>query len=130
MRRKKTIKLASKPTYQGYSHAFKMAIIERIELGQLSINQAAKEYDCSRSAVQKWVKKYANLDRKLRNLKGKSPQQEIAELKKQLKKEQRKLAVWEATMEIVEDMYDIDVKKKLLTKYQRQVLKGLYKESE
>jgi len=49
MRRKKTIILTSKPTYQGYSHGFKMAIIERIENGQLSISQAAKEYDCSRS---------------------------------------------------------------------------------
>jgi len=130
MRRKKTITLTSKPTYQGYSHGFKMAVIERIENGQLSISQAAKEYDCSRSAVQKWVKKYANLERKLRSLKGKSPQQEIADLKKKLKQEQRKVIVWEAAMEIVEEMYDIDVKKKLLTKYQRQVIKDLYKESE
>lgn len=130
MRRKKTITLASKPTYQGYSHAFKMAIIERIENGQLSINQAAREYDCSRSAVQKWVRKYANLERKLRDLKGKSPQQEIAELKKKLKQEQRKNQVWEAAMDIVEEMYDIDVKKKLLNKYQRNVLRNLYKESE
>jgi len=44
MRRTNKITLASKPTYNGYSHAFKMAIIERIENGQLSINQAAKEY--------------------------------------------------------------------------------------
>jgi len=130
MRRTNKITLASKPTYNGYSHAFKMAIIERIENGQLSINQAAKEYDCSRSAVQKWVKKYANLERKLRNLKGKSPQQEIADLKKKLKQEQRKVIVFEAAMEIIEEMYDVDVKKKLLSDYQRKVLKDLYKDSE
>lgn len=130
MRRKKNITLASKPTYQGYSHAFKMAIIDRIENGQLSINQAAKEYDCSRSAIQKWVKKYANLDRKLRNLKGKSPQQEIAELKKQLKQAQTSNMIWEATMEIIEDTYDVNVKKKFLSKYQRSVLKGIEKSSE
>ena len=41
MRKKKTITLSSKPTYQGYSHGLKLAIIERIENGQLSINQAA-----------------------------------------------------------------------------------------
>jgi hypothetical protein len=62
MERKKTITLASKPTYQGYSYGFKVAIVERIENGQLSINQAAKEYDVSRSGIQKWVKKYGNLD--------------------------------------------------------------------
>ena len=37
--------LATKRTYQGYSHALKMAIVERVENGQLSRNQAAKEYD-------------------------------------------------------------------------------------
>lgn len=130
MRSKKKITVASKPTYQGYSHAFKMAIIERIENGQISISQAAKEYDCSRSAIRKWVKKYANLERKLRDLKGKSPQQEIADLKKKLKQEQRKNLVWETAMDMVEQMYDIDVKKKLLNKYQRNVLKNLYKDSE
>lgn len=65
MRKKKTITLNSKPTYQGYSYGFKVAIIERIENGQLSINQAAKEYDVSKSGIRKWVKKYGNLDRKL-----------------------------------------------------------------
>jgi len=45
MRKKKSITLSSKPTYQGYSHGFKIAIIESIENGQLSIRQAAKEYD-------------------------------------------------------------------------------------
>lgn len=130
MRSKKKIILANKPTYQGYSHAFKMAIIERIENGQLSINQAALEYDCSRGAIQKWVKKYANLDRKLRNLKGKSPQQEIAELKKQLKQAQTSNMIWETTMEIIEESYGVDVKKKFLTKYQRSVLKNIKKSSE
>ena len=48
MRKKKTITLTSKPTYQGYSHAFKMAIVERVENGQVSMNQAAKEYDVCR----------------------------------------------------------------------------------
>ena len=68
MRKKKTITLASKPTYQGYSHAFKMAIVERVENGQVSMNQAAKEYDVCRESIQKWLKKYGNLDKKLRNM--------------------------------------------------------------
>ena len=55
MRKKKSITLSSKPTYQGYSHGFKLAIIERIENGQLSIRQAAKEYDVSSSGIRKWM---------------------------------------------------------------------------
>jgi len=59
---KKTITLATQPTYQGYTNAFKIAIVERVEQGQISINQAAKEYDVSRSEIQKWIKKYGNWD--------------------------------------------------------------------
>ena len=84
MKKPKKITLASKPTYQGYSYAFKVAIVDRVEQGHLSINQAAKEFDVSRSAIQKWVRKYGNLDKKLRELGGKLPKQEIAELKKKL----------------------------------------------
>ena len=130
MRSKKEITLANKPTYQGYSHAFKMAIIERIENGQLSINQAANEYDCSRGAVQKWVKKYANLDRKLRNMQGKSPKQKIAELEKKLKEAEKKVLIWETAMDIIEEEFHVDVKKKYLTKYQRHVLRSMDKKSE
>jgi len=64
MKAKKTITLASKPTYQGYPYAFKIAIVHRVEQGQISINQAAKEYDVSRSGIGlrnmvTWIK---NLD--------------------------------------------------------------------
>ena len=56
MKGKKTITQATKkPTYQGYSYAFKIAIVERVELGQISINQASKEYEVSRSGIQKWI---------------------------------------------------------------------------
>lgn len=127
MRDKKTITLASKPTYQGYSYAFKVAIVERVENGQLSINQAAKEYDVSRSSVQKWIKKYGNLDRKLRSMKGKSPQQQIKELKKKLQEAQKKNIILEATIEILEDDFQIDAKKKYLNAYQKSVLRKLNK---
>ena len=94
MRKKKTITLATKPTYQGYSHAFKMAIVERVENGQLSRNQAAKEYDVCRGSIHKWVKKYGNLDKKLRNMGGKSPEQKIKELQKQLTEQKKLVRFW------------------------------------
>ena len=130
MERKTTITLASKPTYQGYSYGFKVAIVERIENGQLSINQAAKEYDVSRSGIQKWIKKYGNLDKKLRSMGGKSPQHEIAELRKKLKEAETRALIWEATVELLEEDFKIDAKKKYLSEYQKSVLKKLNKESE
>lgn len=129
MRKKKTVTLASKPTYQGYSYGFKIAIIERIENGQLSANQAAKEYGCSRAAIHKWKKKYANLDKKLRSMGGKSPQQEINELKKKLRQAENKVHIWELAMEIIEEDYGIDVKKKYLTNYQKKVLRDIKNQS-
>ena len=129
MRKKKNITLANKPTYQGYSYAFKVAIVERIENGQLSRNQAAKEYDCSRGAIQKWVKKYGNLDKKIRSMGGKSPEQKIKELKKELTEQKKITRFWEAAMEIIEDEYGVDVKKKYLTDYQRAELRKIEKRS-
>jgi len=125
MKKKKTIKVASKPTYQGYSYGFKVAIVERVENGQMSINQAAKEYDVSRSGIQKWIKKYGNLDKKLRGMGGKSPQQTIDDLRKQLREAQQKVSIWESAMEIIEEDYGIDVKKKYLNSYQKRVLKRI-----
>ena len=130
MRKKKSITLSSKPTYQGYSHGFKLAIIERIENGQLSINQAAIEYDVHNSSIRKWIKKYGNLDRKLRTMQGKSPKQKIAELEKKLKVAEKKVLIWETAMDIIQEEFHVDVKKKYLTKYQRHVLRSMDKESE
>jgi hypothetical protein len=36
MKKKKKITLATKPTYQGYSYGFKVAIVEQIEICQPS----------------------------------------------------------------------------------------------
>lgn len=127
MNKKKIIKVASKPTYQGYSYAFKVAIVERVEQGQISINQAAKEYQVSRSGIQKWIKKYGNLDRKLRIMQGKSPHQRIEELKKKLEDAETRALIWEMTVELLEEDFKIDAKKKYLTEYQKRLLREMKK---
>ena len=129
MRKKKTITLANKPTYQGYSYGFKVAIVERIENGQLSQNQAAREYDVSRGSIQKWMQKYGNLDKKLKTLKGKSTHQKIKELERKLRGAEAKVALWETAMAIVEEECGVDVKKKFLTKSQREALTRMEKRS-
>ena len=65
MKERKEESQATKITYQGYSWGLKISIIEEIENGQISINQAAKKYRVSRTAIQRWMKKYGNLDKKL-----------------------------------------------------------------
>ena len=114
----------TKPTSQGYSYGFKVQIVEQVELGHLSINQASKLYEVSRGAVHKWIKKYGNLDRKLRELGGKSPKQEIAELRKKLEAAEIREAIWSSAVELLEEDLGIDAKKKYLNAYQQKLLKN------
>lgn len=123
MKKEKTSKEAFHRTYQGYSYGFKVGIVEKVEQGQISINQAAKVNKVSRSAIQKWIKKYGNLDKKLRSMGGKSPKQEIAALKKKLEEAEVRALIWESTLELVEEELQIDAKKKYLTKSQRDILR-------
>lgn len=111
MRKEKKQSLENKPTYKGYSHGFKINIVERIENGQLSCRQAANHYNVSRRSITNWVKKYGNLDKKLRGMSGKSLKQEIAELKRKLKKTEAERDLWKVSVEIIEDELGIDVKK-------------------
>jgi len=127
MKNKKTNTPASKPTYQGYSYAFKIMIVDKVEQGQVSINQAAKEFNVSRSGIHKWIKKYGNLDKKLRAMGGKSPKQEIADLKKKLEDAEVRALIWQTAVEILEDDFKIDAKKKYLTESQKRLLRNTEK---
>jgi len=127
MKERKEESQATKITYQGYSWGLKISIIEEIENGQISINQAARKYRVSRTAIQRWMKKYGNLDKKLREMGGRSPKQEISELKKKLKQVELERDILETALEIIEDEYGVDVKKKFLSQYQRDILKKLKK---
>jgi transposase-like protein len=114
---------STKPTSQGYSYGFKVHIVEQVEQEQISINQASKLYEVSRGAVHKWVKKYGNLDKKLKELGGKSPKQEIADLKKKLEEAEIRAAIWESAVELLEEDLGINAKKKYLNDYQKEQLK-------
>lgn len=118
---------ATHPTYFGYSHAFKLQVLAEVENGLISINQAAIKYKISRAVIQKWMKKYGNLDKKLRQMGGKSAKQEIQELRKQIKDLQSQKLILETAIEIIEDEYGVDVKKKFLPKPLRDSYKKLDK---
>lgn len=118
---------AGRITSQGYSYAFKMSVLADVENGLISVNQASIKYDISRSTIQTWIKKYGNLDKKLRQMGGKSAKQEIQELRKQIKELQSQKLILETAIEIVEDEYGVDVKKKFLPKALRDSYKKLDK---
>ncbi len=113
---------ATKITYQGYSWGLKISIIEQVENGQISINQAAKKYGVSRSAIQKWMKRFSNLDKKLRAMGGRSPKQEIKELRKKVSNLETERDILESAIDILEDEYGVDVRKKCIPESQRRIL--------
>jgi len=127
MKQEKNVSQAEKITYQGYSWGLKISIIEEIENGQISINQASKKYDIGRSTIQKWMNKFGNLDKKLREMGGRSPKQEIDELKKKLARMEMERNILESAIEIVEEEYGLDVKKKFLTQSQKDTLRRIKK---
>jgi transposase-like protein len=114
MEEKKEQTKAPQITYQGYSWGLKISIVEEIENGQVSINQASIKYGIGRATIQKWIKKFGNLDRKLREMGGRSPKQEIEELKKKIKQLETERDILNTAIEIVEEEYGVDVKKKFL----------------
>jgi len=105
---------ATKITYQGYPHGLKRSILAEVENGQTSINQAAKKYGVSRSAIQGWMKKMGTFDKKLREMGGQSAKQEIQRLRQKVKDLEAQKLILETALEIVEEEYGVDVKKKFL----------------
>ena len=114
---------ATKITSQGYPHGLKLSILAEVENGQTSINQASKKYGVSRSAIQGWMKKMGTFDRKLREMGGSSAKQEIQRLRQKVKDLEAQKAILETAIEIVEEEYGVDVKKKFLP----ESLKGTWR---
>jgi len=97
-----------------YSYAYKMEIVEAIENGKLSQNQASKYYGVHRKSISRWLSNYGNFDKKLREMGGKSPKQELADLRAKLRVSQNENDVLKAVMGIIEDEYGEEMLKKYL----------------
>ncbi len=95
-----------------YSYAFKMQVIEAVENGKLSQNQAAKHFGVHRKSIARWLSKYGNFDKKLKEMGGKSPKQEIADLRAKLRVSESENKVLKAVVDIIEQEYGEDILKK------------------
>jgi transposase len=97
-----------------YSYAYKMEVVESIENGKLSQNQASKYFGVHRKTISGWLKKYCNFEKKLREMGGKSPKQNIADLRAKLRVAEGENDVLKAVMSIIEEEYGEEVLKKYL----------------
>jgi transposase-like protein len=97
-----------------YSFAFKKDVIESVENGKMSQNQASLYYDVSRKSISQWLKKYGTFDKKLREMGGKSPRQEVADMRAKLQKSESENMVLKAVLGMVGDEFGEEVLKKYL----------------
>jgi transposase-like protein len=108
-----------------FSVSFKVKKVQEIERGITRISEICKEYEVSDTSVRKWILKYSTMKKKAERLivESKSDTQKILDLKKQIAELERllgqkqiQLEFKDTMIEIAEEMYKIDIKKKLGTK--------------
>ena len=116
-----------KRTQRDYTMAFKLAVVEQIEKGEMSYKEAQSRYGIQgRSTVLTWLRKHGQLDwHKLHGSDLKSnvmesekqpqtPEQRIKELETQLKQSNLKAQLFESMLDIIKKEYGVSVPKKPL----------------
>ena len=108
-----------------FSESFKVKKVQEIERGITRISEICREYEVSDNAVRKWLTKYSTMKKKPERMivESKSDTQTIIELKKQIAELERllgqkqvQLDFKDAMIDVAEELYKIDIKKKLGTK--------------
>ena len=108
-----------------FSESFKRKKVREIEKNLVTVAEISKEYEVSTTAIYKWLDKYSRNrkrgvkqvvelmsdTRKLQDLKAR-----IRELEQILGQKQFEIEFKDKMIDIAEEMYDIDIKKKLGSK--------------
>ena len=111
-----------------YPLTLKLKIVGEVENGQLNLNEAQQKYGIQgNQTVKNWLKKYGNFDweHKVNEMKNKSPEQELMELKQELalankkinrleaevKQADHKAIIFDMMIDLAEQEYKVDVRK-------------------
>lgn len=120
----------SKRTQRDYTLAFKLAVVEQVEKGELTYKQAQSRYGIQgRSTVLVWLRKHGRQgwghgascagmppDKSPAPL---TPEQQIKALQVQLKEANEKARLFEAMLDVLKKDYGVRVVKKPLGKSSR-----------
>jgi transposase-like protein len=112
---------AEKYKYFRYSYSFKKQVIEEIENGQISMNQAAKKFKISRSTIQKWFTKMGNLDKRIRGLQGMSPRQKLRDMTARVKRLEEEKEILSFAIDMISEEVGTDMLKKYLPESQEVI---------
>ena len=109
-------------THYRYSMSFKQKVISEIESGKYSLQEASEIYSISGQSLYNWLRKFGRnhlIGRIVRvEMKGeadriKQLEAEKKELESALAKAHLKIITLESTIEVAEEKYKIDFKKKI-----------------
>jgi transposase-like protein len=121
----------TKRTQRDYTVAFKLAVVEQVEKGELTYKQAQAKYGIQgRSTVLSWLRRYGRLgwgaaassaampiDKSPKPL---TPEQQIKALQVQLAQANEKARLFEAVLDVLKKDYGVRVVKKPLGKSSRK----------
>ena len=115
-----------KRSQRDYTLAFKLAVVDEVERGELTYKQAQQRYGVQgASTVLKWLRKHGRQD--WGSLRGpnqhrsdpvskqpkpQTPEQRIKELETQLKDATQKAQLFEAMLEVIRKEYGVKLPKK------------------
>ena len=115
-----------KSNYNRYfSEDFKKKRVRELEKNLVSIADICKTYHVSRTSVYRWIYKYSSMakkgvkqvvEAKSDTKKIQSLEERIKELERALGQKQMLIDIKDKMIEIAEETYDIDIKKKLASK--------------
>jgi len=105
-----------------FSDSFKLKKVREIETGKTKLTDICREYEVSSTSVYKWLNKYGLMKEKKERLIIESEsdtkqlislKKRIAELERLVGQKQIQIEFKDKMIEIAEDLYGIDIKKKL-----------------
>jgi len=108
-----------------FSSDFKMKRVRELENNLISISDICKTYHVSRTSVYRWIYKYSSMAKRevKQVIEAKSDtkkiqllEERIKELERALGQKQMLLDIKDKMIEIAEETYNIDIKKKLVSK--------------
>jgi len=122
--KQKTRLSSSERRRRRFSEPFKKSKVKDIELGKVKISELCKVYQVTPTAVYKWIDKFGNQNKPERIIvESKSDTQKILALKKKIADLERLLGQKEIELifkdkmiDIAEDKFGIEIKKKASTK--------------
>jgi transposase len=106
---------------RSFSPEFRRKKVEEIECRISTVSEISREYQVTRAAVYKWIAQYSSTMKKKERLiveaesdtrKLAAFQQRIAELERLLGQKQIQLEFMEKIIDIAEETYQVDIKKK------------------